>query len=141
MKGKDRKIGVLKCLEWATGKVTWSKRGLGKGSLAVAGGWLVVLSERGELVVARADPKRFEPIARAKVLTGTCWTPPTIARGRLYCRSYEGQLVCLEVAPGRERPVRANPRRVKRPGPDTTRAESLGPGGRAARTHAERKSG
>lgn len=54
-----------------------------------------------------ADPGRFMPVGRAKVLSGTCWTMPTIARGLLYCRSYEGQLVCLEVAAGPKRPERA----------------------------------
>ncbi|MBF0245776.1 MAG: PQQ-binding-like beta-propeller repeat protein [Planctomycetes bacterium] len=90
--GKPR----LKCLELATGKELWAKEGFGCGSLILAGDRLIILSESGELVIAAADPSAFKEYARAKVLSGVCWTSPVLAGGRLYVRSGDGDLVCLE---------------------------------------------
>ncbi len=88
---------TLRCLDWNSGAVRWSSRGIGKGGMIVAGGNLIVLTERGELVLIKADPASYQEIGRAQVLRGTCWTHPVVANGRLYCRSHEGELVCLDV--------------------------------------------
>ncbi len=88
---------TLKCLELATGEVTWSFEGLGSGALIAAGQRLIILSEEGELVVAAASPKSFKEIARAKVLKGRCWTMPTLANGRVICRSDDGEVVSVDV--------------------------------------------
>jgi len=88
----------LKCYEFATGVEKWSHKGLGKGSLMLADGKLIIMGETGELVVAEASPDGYKELARAKVLTGRCWTMPVLAGGRIYCRSHEGDLVCLDVS-------------------------------------------
>ncbi len=89
----------LVCLEYETGKQKWRERGLGCGSLLVADGKLIALGDGGELVTAPATAAGFEPIARAAVLDGLCWTVPVLAQGRIYCRSAEGHLVALDVRP------------------------------------------
>ncbi len=66
----------LKCLDWKTGAAKWSEKSVGSGSVTMAGGKLIVLSERGELMVARPDPGGFKPESKAKVLNGRCWTVP-----------------------------------------------------------------
>jgi outer membrane protein assembly factor BamB len=88
----------LKCLEFETGKVTWSERSIGKGSLAGADGKLIVLSEKGELLVAPADPAAFKPLARAQILGGKCWTTPVLANGSIYARNAAGDMVCVDVS-------------------------------------------
>src|SRR5262249_31112690 len=88
---------TLKCLDQRTGGEKWRARGIGKGGLIAADNKLIVLTERGELFVAQAAPDRFNELARAKVLDGTCWTHPVLANGFIYCRSHEGDLVCLDV--------------------------------------------
>lgn len=87
----------LKCIDWKTGAVKWDKGGLGKGSLAAVNGKLVILSERGELVIADASPAAFTEISRTQALSGKCWSSPAIADGRIYCRNAKGDLVCLAV--------------------------------------------
>jgi outer membrane protein assembly factor BamB len=87
----------LRCMEVATGEVKWKQTGVGLGSVMAADGKLVVLSERGELLVAPADPKGFSPVARAQVLGGKCWTVPVLANGRIYCRNAEGTVIALDV--------------------------------------------
>ncbi len=88
---------TLKCIDLQTGAERWRMRGMGKGGLIAAGGRLLVLTERGELVIVSATPERFNEIARAKVMDGTCWTHPVLANGLVYCRSHEGSLVCLDL--------------------------------------------
>jgi outer membrane protein assembly factor BamB len=87
----------LRCVEFKTGEVRWSKDGLGSGSVMAADGKLIVLSDEGELLVGPASSKGFTPSARAKVLDGKCWTVPVLANGRIYCRNAAGDLVCLDV--------------------------------------------
>ena len=62
-----------------------------------ADGKLIVMGDKGELVVAKPSPAGFKPIARAQVLGGKCWTTPVLANGRIYCRNAKGDLVCLDV--------------------------------------------
>jgi outer membrane protein assembly factor BamB len=88
---------TLKCIEWSTGRERWRLRGIDKGGLIASDGRLIVLTGRGELVIAQATPERYVELARARVLDGTTWTPPVLANGRIYCRSHEGMLVCLDV--------------------------------------------
>ena len=85
------------CMDWKTGDVNWEHRGLGCGSLLVAGGKLIVLGDKGELVTAEATADAFRRISSARVLEGKCWTVPVLARGRIYCRNAAGDLVCLDV--------------------------------------------
>lgn len=89
---------TLTCLEFATGAVKWREEGLGKGSLMIAGGKLVIQGERGDLVIADADPVGFKQLARAKVLGNRCWVVPVLANGHIYCKNNTGDLVCLDVS-------------------------------------------
>lgn len=91
-------VAVLRCLDVRDGTAKWAQRGLGKGTLMAAGDRLIVLTEDGELVTARATPTAFEVLDRAKVLdAGQCWTVPVLSNGRIYCRGADGQLVCVDV--------------------------------------------
>jgi len=90
---------TLRCLDFKTGEVKWSQEGLGKGSLMIAGGKLVILSERGKIVIAQASPDGFKELAGAQILTGKCWTVPVLANGKIYARNNpDGQLVCIDVS-------------------------------------------
>ena len=85
------------CIDFATGDVKWEHRGLGCGSLVIADGKLIILSDDGRLVTAEATPEAFRQIDSARVLTGRCWTAPVLSHGRIYCRNAPGDLVCVDV--------------------------------------------
>ncbi|HIL71624.1 MAG TPA: alcohol dehydrogenase [Verrucomicrobia bacterium] len=89
--------GSLRCIEWNSGEIQWTEKSIGSGSLAATGDKLIVLSESGELIIAKASPEKFSPIAKAQVLTGKCWTAPTLSNSRIYARSALGELVCIQV--------------------------------------------
>ncbi|MFN0068196.1 MAG: PQQ-binding-like beta-propeller repeat protein [Limisphaerales bacterium] len=95
-RGKDT---TLRCLEAATGAVKWSFKDPAHGAVSAAGGHLIVLGEKGELMVGKISPAEFKPVARAQVLGGQCWTVPVLANGRLYLRNSAGDLVCVGLRP------------------------------------------
>jgi len=75
-----------------TGEVAWKQRGLGCGSLMIADGKLLSLTEKGELVLAKASPNQYEELARSSFLDGRCWTVPLFLNGRIYGRNAAGTL-------------------------------------------------
>jgi outer membrane protein assembly factor BamB len=87
----------LRCIALDSGEALWTERSVGKGTVMLADGRLIVLSEKGELMVADASPQSFEPTARAQVLGGRCWTMPVLSHGFIYARNAKGNVVCLDV--------------------------------------------
>ncbi|MHC4173576.1 MAG: outer membrane protein assembly factor BamB family protein [Planctomycetota bacterium] len=88
----------LRCLDFETGQTKWSQARLGKGSLMIADGKLIILSDKGKLVIAEASPEGFAELASSQILKGRCWTVPVLANGRIYARNADGQLVCVDVS-------------------------------------------
>jgi len=88
------------CVDPATGDRKWTDS-RATGSLIAAGKHLVIQTFRGHIVIAEASPEGFKEIARTEepVITGQCWTQPTVANGRIFCRNTEGDLVCLGLTP------------------------------------------
>ena len=92
--------GTVKCLNWNDGKAKWSYRekiGPG-GSLLRVGDKLILLSERGKLILTKATPDAVEKLSEFKALDGTqIWSAPMIYNGKLYVKGTE-DLICLDVA-------------------------------------------
>jgi outer membrane protein assembly factor BamB len=88
--------GAFKCVEAATAKQLWSKRGLGKGSLILADGHFIVLSDRGKLVLMKPDPGGYNEVSAARVVESRAWTPLSLAGGRLIVRTQE-EIVCFDL--------------------------------------------
>lgn len=95
--GNESKNAVLKCIDWATGAEKWTYPPSGCGTVAAAGGQLIVLSDKGELSIGKATPEGFTPVSRSQILSGRCWTVPVVAHGRLYARNAAGDVVCVDV--------------------------------------------
>jgi outer membrane protein assembly factor BamB len=79
----------------------WEKDFEGTVSLSAANKKLIILTERGVLVIADASPTGYNELSSARVLdekaTGRFWTPPVLCRGRIYCRSQSGELACIDM--------------------------------------------
>ena len=87
---------TLKCIDVLTGAEKWKQSGFGKGSLILADGHLIVLSERGKLALVEATPTAYKEVASFQALDGKCWTMPTLANGKLYLRNQKS-LVSLDL--------------------------------------------
>jgi len=88
----------FRAVEFRTGKVRWSQDQFRAGSVTLAGDRLLILRETGELILAKASPDAFQPIARAQILPATVRAYPAIADGFLYVRN-DNTLVCLDLRP------------------------------------------
>jgi outer membrane protein assembly factor BamB len=88
----------FRAVEFRTGKVRWSQDRFQAGSVMLAGDRLLILRETGELILAKASPDAFQPLARAQVLPPTVRAYPALADGLLYVRNGD-TLVCLDLRP------------------------------------------
>jgi outer membrane protein assembly factor BamB len=89
----------LACMDLRTGKILWREAGnptFKKGSLLIADGHLIVLSEYGRLHLAEATPEGYREKATFQVSADKCWTAPVLAGGRLFVRAGH-QLICLDL--------------------------------------------
>ena len=68
------------------------------GSLMMADGKMIIMSEKGDLVTADASPEAYQEISRVKLLDKTCWVVPVLANGQIYCRNNLGEMVCVDVS-------------------------------------------
>lgn len=90
--------GPLQCIELATGNTKWSKDGFGPGNVTLTGdGQILALGDDGSLVVAEAMPSAYKEVARSKVISGKCWSTPTLAQGHIFARSTK-EAICLNVS-------------------------------------------
>lgn len=87
----------LVCVEWKTGRQLWAERSVANGTLSAAGDRLIVLSERGRLMIAEATPDGFKELSGADILSTRCWSPPTLSGGYIYARNSQGKLVVVDV--------------------------------------------
>jgi len=92
---------ALVCADFLTGKEAWRVPRLGSslarhGTLVLAGDTLLLLTEKGELQMARPNPRTYEPISKAQILSGKCWTVPILCDGKLYARNME-RIVCFNL--------------------------------------------
>jgi outer membrane protein assembly factor BamB len=88
-------ITHLTCIKAATGERMWQQLRFGKGNLIAADGKLFITTMKGELVVVRASPERFEELSRA-TLVGSTRQAPALAQGRLFLRD-DKEIVCVDV--------------------------------------------
>ncbi len=84
--GRQEARPELRAVDLASGKVAWTEKRFGAGSLILAGDRLLVLREDGELVLAEATPEAYREISRAAILEGTARAHPALAGAILYAR-------------------------------------------------------
>jgi outer membrane protein assembly factor BamB len=93
--------GILKCVDWKTGKEVWSQRGFDeRGTLIAADGKLLIQTgASGKIIVAAAEPTGYRELRQTRVFEGDpeTYTAPVLANGRLSARSYAGEVVCFDL--------------------------------------------
>lgn len=93
---EDQGVARLRCIEPKTGKVQWTKDGIGCGTLIQADGKLIVLTTNGKLLLVAAESKAYRQLASAELFDTKTFALPALADGLLYARD-EGTLKCLKI--------------------------------------------
>lgn len=87
--------GEYRCLDFETGQILWSTDKVGHANTIVADGKLILFNDRGEVILARANPEQYEELARTQVFQDEiCWSAAALNQGRLYLRT-QTRAVCL----------------------------------------------
>ena len=93
----------LNCIELATGNLMWTTNNFGMGGLILVNTNLLVLTEKGQLVLVQPNPNAYVELARYQAFQfsaaapGKCWNSPAFSNGRIYARSTRGG-ICLDVS-------------------------------------------
>jgi len=91
---------TLLCVNFKTGKVEWSERCVGKGSVAAADGLLYVRGENGKVALVEANPAGYKEkglFTQPDRGREKAWPHPVIADGKLYLRDWDG-LFCYDIS-------------------------------------------
>jgi outer membrane protein assembly factor BamB len=79
--------GILSCLDVNTGERKWKDGRYGYGQVILAGGHLIITTDKGEVALVKASPAQYTEVARFPALQGQTWNYPAIASGRLLVRN------------------------------------------------------
>ncbi len=80
---------IFTCIDLASGKRMWKGGRYGKGQVLLLedSGLLLVASERGDVVLLKADPTKHQELAKFRALEGKTWNHPVVVGDRLYIRN------------------------------------------------------
>ncbi|MBM3981624.1 MAG: hypothetical protein FJ304_15365 [Planctomycetes bacterium] len=96
--GRHTEDADIRCIELATGEVKWQKRRTKRCSLTLIDGYLISLSEYGDLALLKANPAKYDEVSKYEVpgLEYPCWAAPVLSNGLLYVRGKD-KLLALEL--------------------------------------------
>lgn len=80
-------MGILACIDAATGELKWKAGRYGQGQTLLASGHLVITTEEGEVVLVRATPDGHQELARTKAVEGRTLNHPALVDGILLVRN------------------------------------------------------
>lgn len=98
----------LKCVDFMTGEPLWRRKGITHGTMILADGRILLLTEKGGLHLAKVSTEDFKPSATAKLFEGSgynlltrkqgarCWTTPVLSDGHLFVRDHT-TVICLDL--------------------------------------------
>ncbi len=91
--------GSWVCLSVKDGSLAWKSRSQGVDSLIMVGDYLISVCETGKLSVLAADTSAFKELIGVKdIATRLVWTGPVFAGGKIYIRSDNGDLACIDAS-------------------------------------------
>jgi len=90
--------GAIKCVDFMTGKQIWQERRYPNASVLLANDQMIIFTEDGALMIAKASRDGLKPTAKAEILNGRCWTIATLSNGKLFVRNLE-KAACVGLRP------------------------------------------
>ena len=96
--GRQETGTELRCIDALTGALKWQSGRMAAGTITLAGKTLIILTERGELILAEASGSSFKPAARGQILGADTRAMPALSNGQLFARD-KRHLVCVKLNP------------------------------------------
>ncbi len=89
--------GMLACVDAATGNRKWKDGHYGSGQTLLVDDLAIVQSEAGPVILASANPEKFQQFGQIPALSSKTWNQPTLA-GRYLLLRNDREAVCYELA-------------------------------------------
>lgn len=82
--------GIMMCIDPYTGKKKWKKGRFGNGQILITGDQILIMGEKGDLAIVKANPEKYQEVARTKVLTKSVkvWNPHALVDGQVFVRDH-----------------------------------------------------
>lgn len=76
------------CADWKTGTIKYKEKGFAMGNIIADDGMIYCYTDRGDMILAKANPEKFDVVSRFQITKGTeqHWAHPVIFKGILYVR-------------------------------------------------------
>lgn len=93
-------VAIFACIDLQTGDRVWKKGRYGSGQVLLLkeSKALLVVSEKGEIVLLKADPSGHHELARIEAVEGKTWNHPVVVGDRLYLRNGK-EAACYRLPP------------------------------------------
>lgn len=90
-----RSLGQFVAIDAASGKTLWNTKGREGENASIMGspGWLLASTTDGTLVVARANPQKYEEVRRYQVAESAVWAQPAITANSIIVKDAE-KVIC-----------------------------------------------
>jgi outer membrane protein assembly factor BamB len=88
--------GALACLDVNTGELKWKGDRYGHGQMILVGRLLLIMAEKGEIVLVDPNPTAQRELSRFKVFSAKTWNPPALAGDLLLVRN-DREAACLRL--------------------------------------------
>jgi len=89
-------VAAVRCISAETGEAKWTKRGYGKGSLILVDNKLIILSDKGKLIIADASPEAYNENCSIQAIDGKSWTAPSFYNGKVFVRNLT-EMACYKL--------------------------------------------
>lgn len=97
--GESSGTSELRCVDFLTGEVKWAKKGLGRSSVTLCDGHLLVMAERGKLLLVKATSEEYSLVTQYEGDTSfkyPCWSAPIVSNGKLIVKGKQ-QVACFDL--------------------------------------------
>ncbi|QDU78956.1 outer membrane biogenesis protein BamB [Polystyrenella longa] len=82
------------CYDWKTGEQQWTTEPFGKyWSMVAAGDKILALDQKGDLLLIRANPEKFELLDKRHLTDDTTWAHLAVCDDQVFVRSLAAQMV------------------------------------------------
>jgi outer membrane protein assembly factor BamB len=89
--------GIFTCVDLKTGQRKWKDGRYGHGQALLVGSQILVLSEKGDLILVQPSGENLQELARFHVFDDKTWNPPALAGEYLLIRN-DKEAACLKLA-------------------------------------------
>jgi outer membrane protein assembly factor BamB len=88
--------GILVCLDARSGERKWKGGRYGRAQVVLAGDYLVILCENGDLALVQANPEKYQELSRVPALDSDTMNHPAFGEGKMLIRN-DREMMCLDM--------------------------------------------